>query len=217
MKRSTFVVLIVVISGCATITLDRPPVLSPFGDGTQWVVLENMDFIIQLDHNSTTMIRVPRGFVTDLASTPRVIWSYYPPFGKYLTASILHDYLYWRQVCNREQADKILYQTMRDAGVDQETQSRFYVALNLDGKKAWDTNTAESAQRLIRVIPEEKLKARQLAQNPVVNWTSYRMELAKQNVHETPPTSDASLPRVCAALGNEIKAKTDLMAIVLGK
>jgi hypothetical protein len=212
MSKAATAIFLALLSGCATIRPESPPILSPFGDGTQWIVLENLDFIIQLDDKSAATMRVPKGFVTDLASTPREIWSLYPPFGKYLTASILHDYLYWRRTCTRKQADKILYQTMRDAGVDQETQSRFYVALELAGDKAWKTNEVEKASGLVRVIPEQYLR-----RSPVTTWDSYRMTLLKQKVAELEVASDQSLPQVCAALGNEIKVKTGIMAIILGK
>ncbi len=112
MKTPT-IFLSLLLSACASIAPTRPPLLSPFGDGTQWIVWEDIEFRAELNDKSTATIRVPRGFVTDLASTPKEIWSIYPPFGKYLAASILHDYLYWRQSCQRDEADKIFYQTMR--------------------------------------------------------------------------------------------------------
>src|SRR5262245_38142541 len=44
---------------------------------------------------------VPAGFVTDLASIPRIFWSALPRDGEYAYAAILHDYLYWTQVRDR--------------------------------------------------------------------------------------------------------------------
>ena len=38
---------------------------------------------------------VPTGFVTDLASIPRVFWSVLRPDGEYAYAAVIHDYLYW--------------------------------------------------------------------------------------------------------------------------
>jgi len=37
-------------------------------------------------------ILVPVGFASDGASVPRILWSIYPPFGKYLEAAIVHDW-----------------------------------------------------------------------------------------------------------------------------
>lgn len=49
-----------------------------------WILLE--DFM--LDEYT-----VPKGFITDLVSIPRIFWGIWPPFGEYLAASIVHDYL----------------------------------------------------------------------------------------------------------------------------
>ena len=38
-------------------------------------------------------IEVPVGYKTDFASVPRVFWRIFPPHGKYVPASVVHDYL----------------------------------------------------------------------------------------------------------------------------
>ena len=40
-------------------------------------------------------VDVPIGFVTDLASIPRIFWSILRPDGAYTYPAIVHDYLYW--------------------------------------------------------------------------------------------------------------------------
>ncbi len=40
------------------------------------------------------VIVVPRGFETDLSSVPRFLWSFSPPYGDFLLAAILHDWMY---------------------------------------------------------------------------------------------------------------------------
>lgn len=205
----------ITLSSCTSIALKSPAVLSPFGDGTQWLVVEDMEFEVKLDDKSIRKIVVPRGFVTDLASTPRVVWSMYPPFGKYLTAAILHDYLYWRQTCRRDEADKIIYQTMRDAKVDEITQSGFYLILRseLAGGDAWNTNRKERIEsQLVRVIPEQNLAKR----TPVTNWGQYRAQLQLERVVEKFPQPEEELKSVCHALGNEISVRTNLVAILMG-
>lgn len=215
MRHFLAMVLVGFLTSCANINLTSPAVLSPFGDGTQWVVLEDMTFDVRFDDKSLSRIVVPRGFVTDLASTPPIVWSKFPPFGKYLTAAILHDYLYWRQTCARGDADKIIYQAMHDAGVDQITQTAFYEVLRNDlaGGKAWETNRKErTEQRLIRVIPEEELTKR----TPVTNWSDYRKSLFEKNAKESFPQSDDVLKRTCGALGRAITVRTNLAEIFLG-
>jgi len=204
--------LALLLSACSSIRLEHAPSLSPFGDGTQWVVLDDMPFVVRLDDGSSGTLLVPRGFVTDLASTPPAIWSLYPPFGKYLTAAILHDYLYWRGTCTQAQADKIIYQAMRDAGVDQAAQSRFHAALTAAGEHAWKRNEGERASGLIRVIPEQYL-----SRGATMEWPRYREMLRAQGVREPAVAGDASMRGLCAALGNEIKVDSRFAAIVFGR
>ncbi len=51
-------------------------------------------------------VDVPRGFVTDGASVPRLFWIFFPPVCRYFPAAVVHDYLLkqgvsWR-VANRK-------------------------------------------------------------------------------------------------------------------
>lgn len=206
--------LTVLLAGCTSIIPSKPPLLSPFGDGTQWIVWEDMDFIVEFEDKSTGTIRVPKGFVTDLASTPPEVWKWYPPFGKYLTASILHDYLYWRQTCTQEEADKIIAQAMRDAKVPEADLASFYVALRLFGKKALAKNQAEKTQGLIRVLPPEYLDTRFKGRAPQATWKDLREALREAHVTERVQPTDASIPIACSALGKEIKVKTDIWTLL---
>lgn len=51
-------------------------------------------------------ITIPEGFETDLSSVPRLFWSIAPPFGKFLLAALIHDYLYVTRTGTQEEADK---------------------------------------------------------------------------------------------------------------
>ncbi len=62
-------------------------------------------------------IVVPRGFVTDMASIPRPLWSLYSPFGKHGNASILHDWLYSTEMFSRSACDEIFHYAMKVSGV----------------------------------------------------------------------------------------------------
>lgn len=46
-------------------------------------------------------ITVPKGFITDGATTPRIVWSLFPPTGRYFLAAVLHDYLLENDECWR--------------------------------------------------------------------------------------------------------------------
>ena len=59
---------------------------------------------------------IPAGFVTDGASIPAPLWPVLPPFGRYLRAAVLHDYMLSLGML-REDADKHFYDQMRLDGV----------------------------------------------------------------------------------------------------
>lgn len=217
MKRLVALLLLVWLSACATVTPTRAPLLSPFGDGTQWIVWEDIEFVAELDDHTKASIVVPRGFVTDLASTPPEIWSVYPPFGKYLSAAILHDYLYWRQVCDPKEADQIIYQTMKDAGVDQATQSRFYVILRRAGDKAWAENKEDKARGLVRIIPPAYLLPNAGLLKPTTLWPELRNTLQLSHVQEPVPLDGEQIGKACKALGREIVVKSGISAVVWGR
>ena len=62
-------------------------------------------------------IVVPKGFTTDLASVPWPASMIIPKSGRYNSAAVLHDYLYWSKLFSRQKADLIFYQAMRILGV----------------------------------------------------------------------------------------------------
>lgn len=84
------------------------------------------------------VITVPAGFVTDLASIPRVFYISTPPIGDYDMAAVVHDFLYTAQVTTRAQADGIFKQAMQDCGVGWYTRTKMYLAVRMFGGKIWD-------------------------------------------------------------------------------
>ena len=66
--------------------------------------------------DGNTDVIIPKGFVTDLASVPRIFWPIVPPYGKHLEASILHDFL-CRNEWARAKADREFLHAMKKAGV----------------------------------------------------------------------------------------------------
>jgi hypothetical protein len=88
--------------------------MTPFGDGQDSVLTGNLQYQVL---QTTFVIVVPAGFVTDFASTPRALWSVIPPTGRYQLAAVVHDFLYWDQGCTREQADAIFRVAMAEGNV----------------------------------------------------------------------------------------------------
>src|SRR5262249_56554985 len=91
-----------------------PGRMTPFGDGRDSMLTVNLRYQVL---QTTFVVVVPAGFVTDFASTPRALWSVIPPIGRYQLAAVVHDFLYWDQACVREQADAIFRVAMAESNV----------------------------------------------------------------------------------------------------
>ncbi|WP_404402569.1 DUF1353 domain-containing protein [Pelagibacterium halotolerans] len=93
---------------------------------------------------SKVTITVPDGFMTDLASIPRLLWSLLPPHDPdYAAAAVLHDYLYvWKDgAFTRVVADAIFYEAMRILGVPAWKAVIMYLAVRFANN--WTVSTTE--------------------------------------------------------------------------
>jgi hypothetical protein len=103
--------------------------LSQMTDGRRWVVEHSFTY-----HNGDELsIVVPAGFITDLASVPRLFWNIFPPFGKYTRAAIVHDVLYSKHTLGRAICDGIFLEAMRTDGVGAVTRYTLWLAVRLFG------------------------------------------------------------------------------------
>ena len=71
-------------------------------------------FIVQMSDGES--FTVPAGFETNFASSPRFMWSIFPPEGVYTRAAAVHDFLYTTHPVTRAQADAILLELMLNEG-----------------------------------------------------------------------------------------------------
>lgn len=92
-------------------------------------------FKLMLDLTYTTLVgtvyTVPRGFQTDFASTPRILWSIFPPHGLYLSAAILHDYFCESDWISRKDGDDLFLEAMGQSHVGKITKILIYGAVRL--------------------------------------------------------------------------------------
>ena len=114
-------------------------------------------------------VKVPKGFVTDLASIPRVFWSLLRPDGEYTYPAIIHDYLYWTQNIPKEKSDLIFRLAMDDFNINSGTSLIIYNAVSSGGGSAWQNNTDQRARgekRFLKRFPED----------PRVTWAEWKKE-----------------------------------------
>ena len=105
------------------------------------------------------LIRVPKSFITDGASVPKSLQWLYNPYGKYINAAVIHDYLYStynNTGINRTLADKIFNFIMKETGVDNRTRRKFYLAVKYFGEISWKPKLENEGYRDQAIIDRTK-------------------------------------------------------------
>jgi len=105
-------------------------------------------------------IEVPRGFVTDFASVPRILWALIAPTGLHTRAAVIHDWLYERHpVIQREdhvgpmhrlEADEIFLEAMLELGVSRLRARIMYRAVRLFGQRRWHMPRAIDPENILQ-------------------------------------------------------------------
>ena len=157
-----------------------PVDFKPFVDGRNWIVREPLTYKVGISQDSIT---VPVGFVTDLASIPPALQSFIQQNGPYLLPAVVHDYLYWKQTCTRDQSDQILLLAMIEHAVPEAQRFAIYQAVHFAGMFAWDENARSRKAGLVRILPPDRQK---IDANTL--WPSYQQELLRQRVSDGPDT-----------------------------
>ncbi len=188
-----FVVLLTTLVGCSFnpskpfVAMDaefkKAPVVTPFYDN-YWLVLEDITFeTIRVRDRKYFKITVPAGFVTDLASIPVPLNLVYDKTGRYSSAGILHDYLYWTQFCDRKKSDRLIKEGLKATGSGYFTRNSIKYGVYWFGGFAWDKNKEARARGEERYVP---LAQRRFPSNTL--WAVYKSKIDK-NV--APPWSTA--------------------------
>ena len=109
--------------------------LMPMPDGEHWRLKSSLVF-----HSEAILetILVPTGFVTDLASIPRLFWNILPPFGRYTEAAIVHDWIYRNHTFSRMVCDALFFEMMVALNTPKVTRWTIYLAVRCFGWSAWN-------------------------------------------------------------------------------
>lgn len=79
-------------------------------------------------------IDIPKGFVTDFASTPKSLWWFFGPIGIHIIPAVVHDFIYSQKLFSREVADKLFYDSIISYGVPKFKAWIVYKAVRSGGK-----------------------------------------------------------------------------------
>lgn len=100
----------------------------------EWVLLKNLAYIAKDGRRFV----VPRGFVTDLASIPKVLRNVLDVNDKHRRAAVLHDYLYVTQQVTRAEADALFLEAMGVVGVEAPKRYIMWAAVRTGGWIYWN-------------------------------------------------------------------------------
>jgi hypothetical protein len=165
-----------------------PVDFKPFVDGAHWIVRQPLRYRIGV---SSEQIIVPVGFVTDFASIPPALQSIIRQNGPYILPAVVHDYLYWVQGCTRPQSDQIFLLAMIENKVGAIHRTAIHGAVVAAGGFAWEQNSRDRADRLVRTLPADRQHI-----TAATFWPLYRQELAAAGAVE--PAHAPIAPSFCA-------------------
>jgi hypothetical protein len=99
----------------------------------EWVVYSRLVY----DRGHEQII-VPRGFITDLASIPKLFRGLLDVNDSHRKAAVLHDFLYCLQGFTRKQCDDMFLEAMTSIGVPRYKRHLMYVAVRAGGWLIWN-------------------------------------------------------------------------------
>jgi hypothetical protein len=134
--------------------LDDPHLVPIRGTFNWWL---DQDF--QFEDDVLGLIKIPKYFITDLGSIPRIFWNIIPPEGPATLGYVVHDGLYGFHkeargtlppICSIEysrlQADQALTRIMKLLGVGWWARETVYTFLRPFGGTAWDNDAKKGPQ-----------------------------------------------------------------------
>lgn len=125
------------------------PLQLEFLENNEFKLLEAFEYYRTDDEKD--VLKVPKNFVTDFASIPRLFWNILPPQGtkrnRYGKSAVLHDYLYdskCKYKLSRRLADAIFIESMKAVKVNWFIRNLLYACVRLFGKKHYRNPLGEA-------------------------------------------------------------------------
>ncbi len=111
------------------------PLKGVFRGKHSWELTANFKYI-----NPPISVIVPKGFLTDGGSLPRIVWTLIgsPWSGRYPKACVPHDWHYWSQTITRKEADRQFLDGMEILGVSWWKRRLMYRVVRLVAWICWN-------------------------------------------------------------------------------
>lgn len=204
---ATWVTFVLFLGGCASV--GRPTVTQLTTDPPIFLLAYPLKFSAGENNEH---FYVPPGFVTDMASIPRLLWWWQAPHEGTMAPAIVHDFLYWEQLCTKAEADAVMYIAMKQTGMKDASVEAVYAGVRTPiGQSAWDKNKDARARGEIRFFSTKF--AAQLASGELdkkTNLLSIQADALKKKGNITPNLPVATIKSVCKAAIAEFEASRAL-------
>lgn len=103
------------------------------GEPGEWILLSPVMW-----QDATIKVVVPRRFITDLASLPRVMRISLDRNGPSRRPAVVHDWLYCTKTTTRAEADKLFLDMLKAEGVSRLKRIMFYSGVRAGGWVYWN-------------------------------------------------------------------------------
>lgn len=108
----------------------------------EWVVLSPMTYVacllkLEIVGDAEQSVTVPQGFITDLASIPRLLRPVFNPMDASRRPAVLHDWLYCSRFFSRARADRLFLDALQDEGVGLIQRWLMYLGVRCGGWLYW--------------------------------------------------------------------------------
>ena len=115
-------------------------------DDYRWRLLENFPYHSELLGRWFT---VPKGFVTDFASVPRVPVAYWLTGGIAHISAVVHDYLYSTHLTTRSEADQVFLEAAAASNIPAWRRNLMYWGIRAGGWQRWNKPSEPENVRLL--------------------------------------------------------------------
>tara|TARA_R110002020_G_scaffold472424_1_gene700430 strand:- start:22542 stop:22937 length:396 start_codon:yes stop_codon:yes gene_type:complete len=102
---------------------------------TETIATVQVDFGFNSELEGVGSIVALAGFESDGASVPRFLWSIFPPFGEYLEAAVIHDWLCVHKTVDSVTAANVFREAMVSLGVPMWKVRCMYSAVRVAGPR----------------------------------------------------------------------------------
>jgi hypothetical protein len=122
---------------------------------TLWRLNEELVYV----SDTVGVIRVPKDFITDFGSVPRLPFVFLAAGARADEACIVHDWLYSTQIMPRDVADEVLAEAVKALGYSEALAKLMWAGVRLGGWAAWKKPNVPQESHVTAIMGAASLEA----------------------------------------------------------